>query len=95
MELQLLPPVSERFLKLACLWRTPPRGFVRRDRLVETAGPIVQVSEPDCRWQIAGIEGKGALETCLRHVILSEHERGDARAEKEARVAGLERRRRG
>ena len=94
-QLQLLPPVSEPLLKLACVWRALQRGFVSGDRLVETTGPIVQVSEPDCRWQVTRIEGKGALEAGLRHVILSEHERGDAGAEAQARVAGLHRRRLG
>ena len=91
----LLPPVGEPLLKLACVWRALQGGFVSGDRLVETTGPIVQVTEPACRSQVTRIEGKGALEAGLRHVILPEHERGDAGAEAQARVAGLHRRRLG
>ena len=52
----------------------------------------MEVSQPDCCWQVTRIQRQGALEACLRHVILSEHERGDTGAEAQARVAGLHRR---
>ena len=59
---------------------------------MQTPRTIVQVPEPLRRLQIVRIERQGALEAGLRHVILPEHERGDAGAEAQARVARLYRR---
>src|SRR5580765_2177399 len=87
----LLAPGRELLLKLARSRRALPCSFVDRDRFLQPPRAIVQVSEPLCGCEVIRIERKRALEARLRDVILSEHERGDARAEAEARVAGLQR----
>jgi len=51
----------------------------------------VQVAEPGRRRHEIGIARERTLEARLRNVVFSEHERGNTRAETEARIAGLER----
>ncbi len=92
LKLVFLAPVSEPLLKLAPSRVALPCGFVDRDRVVQTARPVVQFPEPHRRWQITRVERKGALEAGLRHVVPPEHESGDARTEAKACVAGPHRR---
>src|SRR5919198_1165588 len=95
LQLLFLAPEIQLRLQLAPILRTLLCGFVDRDGVRETPGAVVEVREPHRRRQKIRIAGEGALEARLRHVILSEHERGDARAEAKACVAGLHFRRPG
>src|SRR5262249_52381386 len=92
LKLLLLAPIVESLLQLAILSGVLLRFLVNRDRIAQTARPVMQFAEPDCRRQVARIESKGGLEAALRHVVLPEHEGCDARTKPQASVARTNRR---
>ena len=79
-------------MKLACVRRPPLGRFVDSDRLAQSPGAIVKVPEPHRRLQVIGVQSEGALEASLRHLILPQHERGNARTKAKARVRRAQRR---
>src|SRR5262245_45079942 len=93
LEVAFLSPLDEAPLELLRTGRTLQCCFVDRDRFTQTACPVMQLTKPHGRWHVSWIASERTLEPYARIIVLSEHERGNAGAEPDARIVGQHRRR--
>src|SRR5690606_3343691 len=86
LEVQLASPSGQLLLEIPRVGDPFARSLEDRDGFLEPSGSIVQVRQPPCRREEAGIARERALEAGLRQGVAAEHEGGKSGAETQARV---------